>query len=236
MLGGGVDHHVGAELERLLAQRRGEDVVDEHLGAGGMGDLRHRGDVDQVERRVGRRLQEHRPGVRPHRRLPGREVAAFDEGGGDAVARQDGAEDDEAGAEQRPAGHDMVAAAQMAEQGGEHARHAAGGDVAALRPFQQGQARLQHLQRRVAVAGIDEAGLVAGEARLGRRRAVIDEARGQEDRLGGLAIGRSSGAAADQHGLGAEFVFAGGFVSIHLTSSSTRPGGGACGTCAQPTF
>ncbi len=48
------------------------------------------------------------------------------------------------------------------------------------------------LHRRIAVAGIDEAGLFAGEARVGLLGAVVDEALGQIERLGGLAVAASA--------------------------------------------
>ena len=60
-------------------------------------------------------------------------------------------------------------------------------------------ALLEHPHRRVAVAGIDElVGTGGDEPRLGGRRVRVDEALGQEDRLGGLAVLAAAGAAMHQ--------------------------------------
>ena len=42
MFRSGVDHHVSAEFQRALEDRRGEDVVDDDAGAGPVGDLANR--------------------------------------------------------------------------------------------------------------------------------------------------------------------------------------------------
>ena len=70
MLGGRVDDDMRAELERLLLQRRGEDVVDDQPRADRIGELGDDGDVDHLQRRVGRALQEEQLGVRPDRLFP----------------------------------------------------------------------------------------------------------------------------------------------------------------------
>ncbi len=49
VLGGGVDHDVGAELQRPLQDRRGEGVVEDDLGAGPVREVAHRLHVDDVE-------------------------------------------------------------------------------------------------------------------------------------------------------------------------------------------
>src|SRR5262245_708586 len=87
VLGGGIDHDIGAELQRLLQDRRGEHVVDDHAGAGAAGDLGYGRNIDQVERRVGGSFEEHGPGVGAHGSCPRIEVAAIDQGRGDAKAR-----------------------------------------------------------------------------------------------------------------------------------------------------
>src|SRR5262249_53771017 len=78
VLGGGVDHDIGAELQGLLQHRGGEHVVDHDDGAGGVGDLGDGGDVDQVEGGVGRRLEEEGLRVGPYRVSPSSGVAAVD--------------------------------------------------------------------------------------------------------------------------------------------------------------
>src|SRR3546814_4714646 len=61
-----------------------------------------------------------------------------------------------------------------AEQRGEHGGHAARRHVTGFRPLDQGEPLLQHGQRRVAVAGIDVARIVAGEAGFRGSGRVVD--------------------------------------------------------------
>ena len=63
-LGRAVYRDVGAQVERLLAERRGERVVDRQAGARGVRGLGHGGDVADVEARVGRRLDPDERGAR----------------------------------------------------------------------------------------------------------------------------------------------------------------------------
>ena len=86
ILGGGVDHDVGAQLQRPLQRRRAEAVVHRQPGAGLRARLRQRGDVAHFGQRVGRRFDEQQLGVRLHRRLPGRQIGRRHEGGLDAEA------------------------------------------------------------------------------------------------------------------------------------------------------
>ncbi len=69
-----------------------------------------------------------------------------------------------------------------------HRRHARGGGLAGLGAFQQGQAVLEHLRRGVAEALVDEARLIAGEARSAPLGALVGEALGQEEGLRDLAV------------------------------------------------
>src|ERR1700760_1413706 len=91
---------------------------------------------------------------------------------------------------------------------------------------------LEHAHGRIAVARIDEPGLLALEPRLGRLGAVIDEARGQIERLGRLAEFRAVETAAHQQGFRIE-------MSTHhvALSTSTPPaegGGRAASVCGAP--
>ena len=70
VLGRRVDDDVGAELERLLQVRRGEGVVDHDHRAGCVRRLGHGPDVDDVQHRVGRRLEPEDPRALVH--VPGR--------------------------------------------------------------------------------------------------------------------------------------------------------------------
>ncbi len=124
------------------------------------------------ERRVGRAFQEERLGLAlPHaffhaaRSVPSTSVEL------DAVARQQVLDHVAAGAEQRLRRDHMVAGLQLAEEDRSHRRHAARRGARRLRAFEEAHALLEHRHRRVGVARVDEARLVALEARarLARR-------------------------------------------------------------------
>jgi hypothetical protein len=119
---------------------------------------------------------------------------------GDAEARQDRGDDLVARAEQRPRRHDVVAGIELAGERAPHRRHAAAHPVAGFRPFEQAQALLEHGDRRIAVAGIDEAVVLAGKAPLGGLGIGVDEARIEVERLGRLAVVRAVEPAAHQLG------------------------------------
>ena len=78
VLGGGVDDHMGAQLERPLDHRRGEGVVHGHQRAPRSGD--HAFDVDHLEAGVGRGLDPDQGGVVPHGGLHRVEVPLIHEG------------------------------------------------------------------------------------------------------------------------------------------------------------
>ena len=168
-----------------------------------MRDLGHRLDIDDFQRRVGRALQEKGLGVLAHRVAPLREIGAVDQGRGDAVARQMVLDHIAAGAEQRLGGHDMVAGAKLAHERGGHRRHAGCGRTRGLSAFERAHARLEHGNRRITVARIDEARLLALEALLGARGIVVDVALGEVERLGILAELRAQNAGMHHLGFGA---------------------------------
>ena len=72
--------------------------------------------------------------------------------------------------------------------------------IAGLRTLQEPQPLLEHGDGRIAIAAIDIAVILAGEAPLGGLRLVIDEARIDEERFRRLAMRRAVEAAADQLG------------------------------------
>ncbi len=199
-----IDDAVGAELERALQQRRGEDVVDHQRGAARMGDLCHGGDVVDVERRVGGRFQEQRHGVGAERRPPLVEIVAVDQRAFHAEARQQILDDVATGAEQGLGGHHMVARLDLPHQRGRHGGHAGGRGARVLGAFEQRHALLEHPHGGVREARVDEPGILALEASLGGLGRVVDEALRQEERLRRLAEGRADGAAMDEAGGGAE--------------------------------
>ena len=166
VLGGGIDHAVGAELERALPQRRREHVVDDQRRAGGVRDLGDLGDVEHFEIGIGRRLQEAGLGVRPHRRAPRVEVEAVDDGRGHAVARQIVLHHVEAGAEDRLRRDDMVAGLDLAHHRERDRGHAGRGRARRFRALEFRHALLEHVDGRIGEARILVAGVLALEAGL----------------------------------------------------------------------
>ena len=57
-------HHVRTQLERLLVQDGGEDVVHHHQRPRGMGEVGHGAQIHHVQHRIGRGLQQHEIGAR----------------------------------------------------------------------------------------------------------------------------------------------------------------------------
>ena len=206
VLGGGIDHAVGAELERALPQRRREHVVDDQRRAGGVRDLGDLGDVEHFEIGIGRRLEEAGLGVRPHRRAPGVEVEAVDDRRGHAVARQVVLHHVEAGAEDRLRRHDMVAGLDLAHHRERDRGHAGRDRARGFRALEFGDALLEHVHGRIGEARILVAGVLALEAGLGLRGIVVDVALGEEQRLRRLAELRAQDAGLNQAGFGAVLV------------------------------
>ena len=136
-LGGAVQHHGGTVPEGLLEDRAGEGVVDQERDAVRGGG--HAGNVDELQARVGRRLQDHQAGVRPERgvdALRGRER--------DVVAEHAGGQQVVASAVQRPHGdHVLLSGGDDGEQHRAERRHA-GGEGDGLRGvFEDGDAFLE---------------------------------------------------------------------------------------------
>ena len=148
VLGGRIDHAVGAELQRALVERRREHVVDDQRRAGRVRDLGDRAMSITSSVGIGRRLEEEGLGVRPHRRraiasrsVPSTSVEV------DAEARQAVLDDVAAGAEQRLRRDDVVAGLELAHQRGGDRRHAGRGRARGLGAFERRHALLEHRRR-----------------------------------------------------------------------------------------
>jgi len=94
----------------------------------------------------------------------------------------------------------MIARLKMTEQGRGDRGHAARRAARRRSAFERAHARLEHGDRGVGVAAIDEAFLVALESGFGLLGAVIDVAGIEEDGLGGLAELTPERAAMDKRG------------------------------------
>ncbi|MCY1233594.1 hypothetical protein D9M72_461430 [compost metagenome] len=220
MLGGGIDDDMGAEFQRLLEEWRRKDVVDDDLGADLVGELGHTGNVDDFERRVGRAFQEEDLGVLLDRLFPVGEIAAVDQRAFDAVFRRQRLDHPAAGTEQRTGGNDMIAGLQLAEDCRGNGSHARSRGARVFGAFQHAHALFEHVVGRAAVAGIDEAFGLALETRFCRLGCLVDEALGEEDRLGRLAVLGAGGSAVDELCCRAP-VFA--HVTITFKNKKNRP-------------
>ena len=187
MLGRGVEHDVGAHGQRLLQHRRGEDVVDDQPRAGGVAQVGDGLDVDELQRGIGRRLDEDAARAGLQRVAPLIQIGTVDELRRDAIARQQFLDDVAAGPEQRARGDDAIAGAHLAHDRGVHRGHAGGKRARGRCAFELAHALFEHRHRRIAVAAVDVAGIEILESGLRRLGVVIDVARGEIDGLGGLA-------------------------------------------------
>src|ERR1700687_640535 len=88
VLGRRIDDDVGAERQRLLQERRRKDIVDHKEAAGLVGEVGHRLEIDEFQRRVRRRLEKYGLDRPRQRAAPGIEIAAVDHLRLDAVAWQ----------------------------------------------------------------------------------------------------------------------------------------------------
>ena len=116
VFGGRIDDAIGPELHWALQEWRGEHVVDHKGRARPMHDLGDAGDIDELERRIGRRFEERRLGVRSQGRAPGVKIGAIDKGRGDTETRQQLLDHIETRSEQSPRGDDVVASLELAHE------------------------------------------------------------------------------------------------------------------------
>ncbi len=151
VLGGRVQDQVRAQFQRALQHRRGEGVVHHHDQAVALGDGTHRGDVHDLQHRVGRGFDPDHLGLRGDRGLERGQVGQVDE----AELQVGGAlphalEQAEGAAVDVIHRHDVAAGVQQLHHGGAGG-HARGEREAAAAAFQGGHATL-----------VGEAGRVVG--------------------------------------------------------------------------
>ncbi len=180
-LGRGMHDHMDTVLDGPLAGGRGKGTVADRDGPGFRAEPRHERQIDDAQRRVGRRLEPEQVGpVFRHRPFERFRVGKIHEA--DLVARRgrahigkqavDAAVKVVMGEDGRPGGQGF-------EQG-RRRRQAAREDEGRFRAFQIGEAELQGIAGRVAAAGVVEA-LAAPDALLHVGRGVID---GRDHRAG----------------------------------------------------
>ena len=167
-------------------------------------------------------LEEGDLGVRAHRGGPLVEILAVDQRARHAETRQQLLDDVATRAEQRLRRHDLVAGLDLAEQGGGDGRHAGRGRPRGLGAFEQRHALFEHRHGGIGKTGVDEAGILAVEARLGRLHRVVGIALGQEQRFRHFAELRAQRPAMDQPRRGLELGHPGLSASRCSSSISSR--------------
>ena len=172
VLGRRVDDGVGAVLQRLLEERRGEGVVDDAAPTAVVGHAREGADVGDRQQRVRRGLDPDQLGRVGPRRGDGVHVGQVDRGVGDAHRPVD-LVDQPPRAAVGVVGHDQVVAGPQRAQEGVLGGHPAGEGEAVAGALQRGDgASCRTSPGRVVGPGV----LVLGLARL-----VLGEGRGQVD-------------------------------------------------------
>jgi len=154
-----------------LQNRRCQGVVDDDLGPGGVRQFDHRRNVDDVERRVRRSLDQHRLGRTRQGRFPLVEIPPVDNSRFDAVTRREVPDQPQTGDEQAQGRDDAVARFQKAEQRAEGRRHARRNGASPPRPLIFGQTVFEHLGRGVAETTVDLTQTVGLKGGLGLLRA-----------------------------------------------------------------
>jgi hypothetical protein len=166
-----------------------------------MGERTDGGQVDELERRVARRFQEHEVRPAAERAFPCVDVLAVDQLDVDVEPRTELGQDPVAGAEEEGGAHDPHPRLELAHQGRMHRGHAAGRGRAVLRALEQRRALLKHPDRRVAHPRVGVAVLRLGETSLGVLSSLVAKARGEEEGFGGFAVGRAIGPSMHEPGL-----------------------------------
>ena len=183
ILGGGMYHHVSAQLQGILQCGGGEGVVADHLDLGviGVDDLRHGGNIGDLQIGVGRRLQIHAAGVLLQRRLHRLQIGGVDEVHLHAVAGHAVVEKGEGAAVEGGVCHNVLAGTGDSPQCRGDSAHARCGGNAGLAAFQRRHLALQHIGGGVAQTGVDVAALLTCEAAAALLAGVKNEGGGLID-------------------------------------------------------
>ena len=166
VLGGGVDDHIGAELQRLLEIRRGEGVVhdDPDGGVEAVGNGRNGGDVHHLQGGIAGGFEIDDFCLLRQSGFHGVQIGKVDEGRlhaelGHAVVHQR-----EGAAVERVGGDDLITADNRGPERGRNRAHACGGAQRGFPAFQGGDLFLGDVHRGVGETGIDETRFLTGKA------------------------------------------------------------------------
>ena len=195
---GGMDHQVGAELERLLQRRRAKTIVDRQQDAALMRNGGDRANVGDHRKRIGRRLEEQQSRVRPDGVAPRGVVIRSDVRHFDAELHEVAIQQRDRRSEHTVRADDVVARLHERHAGRENRRHARTRRHARRAALHRGETLLEAAHGRIRKARIDVALVRLGESR--RRLGGVPEhvARRRENRLGMLAFVRANLTCADR--------------------------------------
>ena len=190
-----MNRDIGAVIERFQQDRRGDGIVDHQRHAMAMRDLCQRFDVADIARRIADGLGENRLGILVDQSFDGVGLVAFGETGGNALARQDMAEQGVRGAVELRHRDDVAAGVGKVNESKMQRRLAAGDRERADAAFELANALFQNRGGRVrnpAVAKafrleIEQSGAVIGAVE-GVGRGLVDRNRdGLGRRIGFVA-------------------------------------------------
>ena len=181
-LGRGLDHDVGAVLQRAEQVRGGEGVVDDHRQMMLVGDCGDGLEVGQVGVWIAEGLEVDELGVLLDGVLEVLRNLRIDESGGDAVARQRVLEQVEGAAVDVLGGDDVVTGLGDVAHGVLDGRGARGDRDAGGAAFKGGDAILEHALGGVGQTAVDVTRVGESEAGLGVVEVVEDVAGGRVDR------------------------------------------------------
>ena len=186
VLGGGVDHHVGAELERPLQVGRHERVVHDGDGAVLVGDRRRGDEVGDLEQRVRGALEEERLGPLGDGSLEVVRTLALDDTVRDAEVGEDLVEHAVRPAVHVAGEHDLVARREEREHRGDGG-HPRGEGEAARTALELGDEPLEGSSRGVARARVLPLGTAAHPMLPEGRRLVDGQVHRPGDGVGSAA-------------------------------------------------
>ena len=189
VLGGGVQHHIGAEVEGALQVRGGKGVVHHEPRPGIVGDGSDRLHVGDPQQRVTRRLQPHQLGLRPDRRRHRGKIGRLGDAPREPLLAEHPGEEAKGAAVGVVGQQDMVAQFQGVPQQSRRSHPRCGGGAAAaaalIDPLEGGEGGLQRRAGRVVGAGVVVPGVLAGSV-LGVGAGGVD--RDHDGARGGFGV------------------------------------------------
>ncbi len=192
VLGGGVNNHIGAKLQRTLQYRRAETVVDYQQGITGVSQFGHGGDVCHLTQGVRGCFQKQHPRLPVDGLFPFVNICKRHKAGGHTEPGEVFLEQHIGGTKHTAGTDHVVAAFQQRHAGGHDRRHPGRSSNSAFASLHGRDAVFEGSHGGVGEPGVDIARLVAGEPCRRLCCAVINETGGGKD---GIAVFQLTGTA-----------------------------------------